>query len=475
MTTITLENREGEERVALIFINRIFNPMLQFVRTIFSADKNAAEESAAFKIAVSAVKLAAEPGENYAVVASRIQREVAIYRDFLLRPKPIGKISLIVKEIDPNSPDFRSPRKQYQVHDPSEGHRDPAEGWVSVGYKFNRSATKVLEFMVYDLKGSPLFAIARTYSNWLGSIEFKLGLNRVFYLNMVEDSPGYVMVQAGFKAKARQSAGEIQNIPGTMRQLPSAIVKPNSGPSVLDFRPFGRRLAYMFLLQCLVISVICSTVIWVGTGRAMSRTVSSSSKAEAGSSSEMLGDAALASLIKQTVATYHTSGETLTSDNNTPNETTRKITSRLGQKATRLARVKGFSVSVNHASCKSGESRCLELLSSVRKGVQWTLSSLSLPVYAEDQTGDGIEPAKLVVSYNPIDTLHAQVHLTLYDQQGKLWDNEGNLSYATITEPAVVNNYCEEASSEILWEIITARMQVTSNRDVKEANASETK
>jgi hypothetical protein len=475
MSTITLDNENIEsDRVGVVF-DRIFNRIFQFVRSIFSAREAAAEDSAAFKTAVSAVKLAAEPGENYAVVAARIQREVAIYRDFLLHPKPIGKISLIVKEIDPNSPDFRSPRKQYQVHDPSEGHRDPAEGWASVGYKFNRSATKVLEFMVYDMKGSPLFAIARTYSSWLGATEFKLGLNRVFFLNMVEDSPGYVQVHAGFRATARQSAGDRQAIPVTVRQHPSATVKPDSGQSILDLRPFGRRLAYMFVLQCLVISLICSTVIWVGTGRAMSRTASLFTKTEDGPASETLGSAPLDTLTVEEMAIYDTAGGTVTNAHDTPNETRRKIASRLAQKAQRLAGVKGFSISVNNASCQSGESRCFELLSTIQKGVLSTLKSLSLRVYTDNQTKDGVEPAQLMVSYNPIDTLHGQVHLTLSDQQGELWDNKGNFSYAAITEPSVVNSYCEEASSEILWEIITAKIQVKSNPEEKAEKAEGSK
>jgi hypothetical protein len=113
------------------------------------------------------------------------------------------------------------------------------------------------------------------------------------------------------------------------------------------------------------------------------------------------------------------------------------------------------------------ESRCLELLSTVQKGVQSSLSSLSVPVYTLDQTRNGAKPAKLVVSYNPIDLLHGQIHLTLYDQQGALWDDRGNLTSAQISQPSVVSTYCEEASSEILWQIITAKIRLSSNSDEK--------
>ena len=56
--------------------------------------------------------------------------------------------------------------------------------------------------MLHDHNDVPLFAIARTYSNWVGKMKFPLGPNRVFYLEMTEVLPGYVDVKIGFKPAA---------------------------------------------------------------------------------------------------------------------------------------------------------------------------------------------------------------------------------------------------------------------------------
>jgi hypothetical protein len=77
----------------------------------------------------------------------------------------------------------------------------------------------------------------------------------------------------------------------------------------------------------------------------------------------------------------------------------------------------------------------------------------------------GKEPANLVVSYNPINLLHGQIHLTLYDKEGALWNGNGNLSYAQLTKPDLIKSYCEEASSEIVWEIIMAKAHLNSDHD----------
>ena len=44
------------------------------------------------------------------------------------------------------------------------------------------------------------------------------------------------------------------------------------------------------------------------------------------------------------------------------------------------------------------------------------LNSLNVPVLNMGHARVGKEPAKLVVSYNPINLLHGQIHLTLYDK-----------------------------------------------------------
>jgi len=453
-----------------------FSRIFQIFRRLITGDRTSRQEIARFEKAVRTMRLAAEPGEEYPLVAARIEREASTYRTFLQHPQPIGKISLIVKELNPHSPDFTKPRTQIEVANPSEGHRDPAEGCASAGYKFNRSDTKVLEFMVHDVNESPLFAIVRTYSNWVGNREFALGLNRVFYLNMIEDAPGYVMVYAGFRTVADHE--RVTGKPKTLQavgQMPVPVIAGSgAGRRFRGFwQPYGQRRRSLVGLECAAISVICSSVFWMATHGASSKDPSRPNQSQ---------------VVSSVAGVLPAAGETITSVNKTDTfdainggllvSTDRSLRAknnvriRLAQKAKRLAEVKAFSVAVDNSSCKPMESRCLELLSTVQKGVQSSLSSLSVPVYSLDQTGNGAEPAKLVVSYNPIDLLHGQIHLTLYDQQGALWDDKGNLTFAEISQPSVVTTYCEEASSEILWQIITAKIRVNANSDKKGNDSS---
>lgn len=464
MPTITWSNESiGLEERGFIILTRVF----QYLRSMFGGEKTTDQDMAAFEIAMETLKLAAEPGETYAAIAARLKLEAETYKDFLLHPKPIGKIAVIVKEIDPNSRDFRSPRKQIQI-------LDPAEGKASAGFDFPRSATKVLEFVIYNTEGSPLFAITRTYSNWTGSRKFKLGPNHVFCLNMVENSLGLVTVHASFRmAQEHEDARDRQARLEPVRPVAVPVGKTESGRSLFELRPFGRRLAYLLVLQCMVISLICSTVIWVATSRAMSRPESLAGQTTDRSLSDTMTYALVASLSERTIPLNAISGGTATGSDTVPGaaEKSRKI--RLAQKAKRLAKVEGFSISVDNDSCKSGESRCLKLLSTIQKRVESNLGSFSLRKYTPDETDEGSEPARLIVSYNPIDMLHGHVHLRLYDQQGELWDDKGNLNYAAITEPALVEDYCEEASSKILLEIITAKIRVNSDPQEEEKTSED--
>lgn len=455
MSTITFDDaRVKPRRAVMISVPHFFRALK---RTIMG-EKTTCTELPGYKKAVRSLRLAAEPGEAYPAVADRIDREVAIYRDFLMRPRPIGKISLIVKELDPDSPDFRSPRKQYQVHEPSEGKRDPAEGLASVKYRFNRSATKVLEFMVHDAKDAPLFAVARTYSTWLGNKEFPLGHKRVFYLNMVEDSPGYVMVHAGFRPASEEEYATEK--PTTIKVVPPMPQPVIDGPEQESRNPIlwslpQSRLAYLFGFQCAVISLFCGGVLWLATGSAMSRTVAH--QASVPSAAAPSTSSTDASRLLSTFA-----GGSIIRPDDTRVQGGKNIRIKLVQKAKRLARVNGFSVSIKDDSCKSKESRCLELLTTIQKEVASSLSSLRVPVYTPGQIKKGIEPAELVVSYKPVDLIHGQIHLTLYDQQGELWRDRGDLNYAGVIEPAAVTTYCEEASTDMIWEIITAKTHVNS-------------
>ena len=134
------------------------------------------------------VRMAENYGDTFEDTAQRIIEESARYKAFKENPQPIGKISLTVKQLD-------SALKQYEVIDPYDGE-------MTVVYSHRRSAETVLEFVVHDKDGVPLFPIARSYANYFGCKEFDLGLDQVFYLKMVKDKrPDYVAVQAGFKDK----------------------------------------------------------------------------------------------------------------------------------------------------------------------------------------------------------------------------------------------------------------------------------
>lgn len=148
--------------------------------------------------ALQTIRMAANADEDYEIVAARIEKEAADYEVFLNNPQRIGRISLNVKHFGPMPADTAHIREQCRINQPSEGHPDPAEGRASVWYTFNRSNNKVLEFIVHDEHDKPLFPIARTYTAWIGTKEFDLGLGRTFYLSLFEGAPGYVNVRAGF-------------------------------------------------------------------------------------------------------------------------------------------------------------------------------------------------------------------------------------------------------------------------------------
>jgi hypothetical protein len=152
--------------------------------------------------AVWAVRMAANLGEDYDKVSERIEREAARYREFLRNPTLIGEIILNAKQVLTDAPSGDIFGRVYQV-------RDPAEGQTSVVYNFKRSAGIVLEFVVHDQQGAPLFAIVRTYSDWLGERTFDLGAGRTFDLKMTEgECPMEVRVQASFvTARATAAAG----------------------------------------------------------------------------------------------------------------------------------------------------------------------------------------------------------------------------------------------------------------------------
>lgn len=469
MATMTLSNPtiSGLREVIVSLITSLFRFAQHFIKEISGpkTDGRGIEEvDAEFEKAVRTIQLAAEPGENYAEIAAKVRREALSYRNFLQHPQPIGRISLCVRELDRNEPDFGKPRTQWLVEHPSEGGRDPVEGGASVSYRLSRSATKVLEFVLHDTKDAPLFAIVRTYSNWLGTKKFELGPNRVFYLDMKEELPGYVEVKAGFRpATAFEDDNEDTKVREFARPVPvppSTETQPEPHMSIFRRPPQPRRFVY--LAKCAAVSMIVSTVTFA--------VIAAFSKSHAQVSSGTSSATPVREATGRTVAIYLDQSPSLSANafdigqSGVLNQEPKTMRVRSVESSKRLADVKSFSIAVDNNSCKEMESQCRALLSTIQQEVKSNLSSLNIPVLRTDQVKTGKEPAKLVVSYNPTNLLHGQIHLTLYDQQGALW-SKGNLSYAKLTEPDAIRTYCEEASNEIVWEIIMAKAQMNFDRD----------
>jgi hypothetical protein len=169
--------------------------------------------------AIAVVRMAANPGEDYEDVAERIEREAAMYRQFLRAPAPIGKITLNAKYVVESARGGDISGRVYQV-------RDPAEGQAYFVYTFRRSAGLVLEFIVHDQHDVPLFPIVRTYSDWLGKKSFDLGAGRTFELQMSEGScPGLVRVEASFVTARAASVTFLRPCPAPSGGLPLAAVE----------------------------------------------------------------------------------------------------------------------------------------------------------------------------------------------------------------------------------------------------------
>lgn len=204
--------------------------------------------------ALLAVRLAANPGDDYEDAAARIEKEAAKYREFLRNPVPIGKICLNAKQLLREAGGADPGGRMYQV-------RNPTEGWASVHYTFRRSDSLVLEFIVHDKHDNPLFPIVRTYSNWIGERKFWLGPNRTFHLNMTEgDSPEHVRVQASFSSIEADKPEVCEVITARRRRRPLAASGVYGNDRLRNLinalrSLHGRRLASLRFAGCLVLSI----------------------------------------------------------------------------------------------------------------------------------------------------------------------------------------------------------------------------
>ncbi|MFL6207797.1 MAG: hypothetical protein ACJ74W_03040 [Pyrinomonadaceae bacterium] len=198
--------------------------------------------------------MAANPGEEYAVVAARIAQEFANYREFLRNPAPIGKIILNAKQLPGGPGGAEQAGQMYQV-------RDPAEGQATVEYSFNRSDRLVLEFIAYDKNDTPLYPIVRTYSDWIGKRKFNLGLGRVFVLKMTAgDLPELVRVQADFSSARAAETDDDEMLMATGGLARAAREAKGDDQSHEPTGMFnwlqGQKLALLLLsVNCLIFSI----------------------------------------------------------------------------------------------------------------------------------------------------------------------------------------------------------------------------
>lgn len=138
------------------------------------------------------IRLAANYGDTYKTIATRIRTESARYTAFKRNPQPVGSVTLNIKRLDSSV----CSQHQFDIGTTLKHHH---QGHTFLVYCYERSPNTVLEFVLNDHNYLPLFAIARTYGDWVGYKEFHLGAASVFYLQMDEDDrPGYSAVHAGF-------------------------------------------------------------------------------------------------------------------------------------------------------------------------------------------------------------------------------------------------------------------------------------
>lgn len=442
-------------------------------------------EEIALRRAILTFRMAANPGEDYETVAARIEREAASYRAFLEKPQPIGKIALNVKPLLSNDKggggDTSSSYEQYQVTDPDEGN-------AMVFFNFSRSCRRILEFMVYGENDEPLFPLARTYSDWLGSRVYDLGLNRNFHLNLVEsDLRGQIMVQACFmpsppsqiiatQPPRKQDMDEMATCSAGTSMPPR-----NGGKSF-----FGAPMERLFAagVQCFAVMfllfLIASSIITIGSAKAVrlmpvseraayvAQTLRESEfpfKKNPLSPLEVPLDITEPQAAAPTTTTDGAKGDAVIGAR------TLATTGKKGwpqslrlDKARRLAGITKLNVSVDRASCNRAGNPCQEMLTNLQQQIAARLSVSPLQNRAQTEPeADATPTSWLVVSYEITNGKHAHLYLALYDQEGRLWDKRHELDKEDEVgrlHSAITSSM--ESSEQLIQEIIKAKEEVIS-------------
>lgn len=447
----------------------MFRSVILFVRKFkLTANSKAStapswEEDPDLQKAILTFRMAANPGEDYEVVAARIEQEAARYREFLRNPQPIRCIILNVKSLVAEEDECLYTREQYWV-------RDPAQGLASMNYTFARSNKLVLEFIAYDEQNNALFPIVRTYSTWLGKKKFKLGLGRTFYLSMFEcDSPDQVVVQAGFMPFARERVLSPARAAAAAAGPPPLTAYTENGTSDIGFTTtafspsYGRGLALAMGMQCLVVPLLCCMAFWWVFGRSATPVEVSKAMQPSGASDvsrtapeETPPDAYTAGVLPATVKPAKEGRPARPTATRDKNDRLKLKTVEL-QKAARLVEINRISVVVDGTSCHDTEDRCDRLLANFQKAIETDLNRLKLPVNTTDENDSG-DAVKLVVSYKPVNDCFGHVYVTLYDQKGLLWGEEDDcLEYGEGQADDFVRVASEKMSVRLANELTQAR------------------
>ena len=436
--------------------------------------KEACEKFMELERAFRTLKLAANAGEEYDVVAARIDREAARYREFLRNPSPIGKIVLNVKKLKGDKGKLTM-REQFHVNEPVQGKDDALEGGASVCYTFQKSDDTVLEFWLYDENNRALFPVARSYTNWLGAIEFDLGLKRTFYLNMFENEPGYVKVHAGFDPLLSKQEFEC-TARGRVTPFPSPATKIRKWSQrffSLLF-PFPAQVAYVIGIETLVVSIVCCATFW-GAGRLSARGVDKKADVSAPSLTiaQVTGseDQSQTREVRQ-VAVQSTRQRAI----NVISSASRPASLSHAEKVWRDARLNGreaVTILVDSSLCKDQSTGCHERWSTVEENVQAKVAALHHET-ATDKKQNESQSVKLLVSYAPTDWQHGAISFSLRDREKVVWNGSQQFDCNRKDPSLLVTAFCTETSWQFISDLFNGASVMKSETPASETmNASE--
>jgi hypothetical protein len=404
------------------------------------------------------ILMARNPGESYEMATERIEREATEYKKFLAHPKAIGKLVLKTKRLDLDETTTDSFKDQCHVHDPAEGQEDPDEGKASFSYRYARSRTKVLEFFLHDENDVPLFPIARTYSNWVGNKTFDLGSDRVFYLNMTDDGPGYVSVQAGF-SKKEAPVMDVWSNP-QMKQKPSLAARFGAAMKRIGmlnvFVPFSRKLACFLACECaLAVLLFCSIANFFASSNT---TIELPTTPLTPVIAVMNSTAQVKVLAPAAIWRLSTKVLTFSADGSNSNKLTSVGTTH-DIPHNRLIRIRKLNVLIDNSSCKESMGHCHDLLATVQENVEARLNDLRLPVSVHETDSD-TDAMNLVVSYEPTDLKRGKLLLTLYDHNSSLLETDTATGVTGESAPAFGTNHWDETTLQLLLGVTTTQLDL---------------